>query len=225
MKEDYPAKYKVLVSLLRKRELARKIKSVIRDADEADESNGPVCCSLREVLTEDAAAYNKRLRANHGGVGRTYTCANSEQTLIPRNEQFVAPRSYTRRGKYPVAVLPGQYTDNVPHYSSEKLFSLPLNTALIQNTPPVVKPAQTITAVPRNITVTCGQCNSALGKSEHVIKCNRCRSFYHTRCINISKEMLKIITRYSWDCPTCKTCSVCDASDGETFSIEHEPLV
>ena len=215
MKEDYPAKYKILLSVLRKRELGRKVQSVMRDADDADEEDQTekVDNCLRDILVDDAQSFNKRLKANRESKS-SYTCSSTQMLYVPRNTQHIAPRSYTRRGRYPVAVLPGQYTDSVPEYTSERMYTLPLNTALMCSKAPVEKAPETVTSVPKNITVKCGQCSNDLGKSENVIKCNKCRYYYHTKCMSISKTMMKTVTRYAWDCSSCKTCSVCDSADG-----------
>ena len=215
MKEDYPAKYKALLAVLRKRELVKQAKAVMQEADEADEEDQTekVDTCLRDVLVDDAQYFNKRLKASRQNTP-SFTCPHSQLSYIPRNKQYIAPRSYTRRGRYPVAVLPGQYTDSVPEYTSEKMYTLPLNTALLNNKAPKEKTPDTVTSVPKNITVKCGQCNNDLGKSENVIKCNKCKWFYHMRCMSISKSMVKTVTDYPWDCSSCKTCSVCDAPDG-----------
>jgi hypothetical protein len=215
MKEDYPAKYKALLSVLRKRELVKQAKSVMKEADDADEEDQTekVDNCLRDILVDDAQSFNKRLKACRESKS-SYTCPSTQILYVPRNTQHIAPRSYTRRGRYPVAVLPGQYTDSVPEYTSEELYTLPVNTVLMHSKGPKEKAAETVTSVPKNITVKCGQCTNDLGKSENVIKCNKCKWYYHTKCMSISKNMIKPVTRYSWDCPSCKTCSVCDAADG-----------
>ena len=225
LKEDYPARYKTLLLVLKKRELQRKAELVFREREEADDeiTTEHVSSALRDALVDDAHSFNKRLCVNRGGK---YTCPSTRAVFTPRNSHYVAPPSATCRGRYPVALLPGQYTDSVPRLSSEELFTLPLNTALLQNEAPSpqthsepllaeVKQTDTTTpAVPKNNVIKCGQCAKELNKSESVIKCCTCRVQYHSNCIEVSKTMMEVVKQYSWECPSCKRCSVCNASDG-----------
>ena len=130
LKEDFPAEHRALVAVLRTRDLYQRIEGVMDESDLADwQSSGEkVGVALREELVNDASAFNKRLKSARGGRSG----GENQRGWVPRNTTYIAPRSYTRRGRYPVAVLPGQYTDGLPpRYTPEHLFTLPLNTALM----------------------------------------------------------------------------------------------
>lgn len=241
LKEDYPTKHRQVLSALRRRDALKQVKLVVKEADEADDdvTTERVSTELRDVLVEDAQSFNKRLCVRRGGK---FTCSSSKIEYLPRNTQYIAPRTATRRGRYPVALLPGQYTDNVPRYTSEEMYTLPINTVLLHNEIPPDTGANTgadtstgtgantatntsvsatntsvSAAVPvpvKPVVARCGQCVKELATTDRVIRCNTCRYQYHTLCISISDTMLKTVSKYSWDCPSCKRCSVCNASDG-----------
>ena len=222
LKEDFPSEHRQLVAVLRTRDLYHRIETVMDDSDKADWENGggQVQEALREELVRDASDFNKRLKSARG---RSYTCPSSERVFVPRNTQYIAPRSYTRRGKYPVAVLPGQYTDGVIRYTSEELFTMPLGTPLMHNEREEEGEEEDVSVVNKTLTpikkpennMSCEHCDSDIAKSEKTVRCNKCKGYYHAKCIGISKAMLKTVSRYPWDCPACKMCDICDKPDGK----------
>ena len=104
MEEEYPLKYKALISILQKKELQKSLFRVQQSNEEdADSEPDSVDTHLRDVLVDDASEFNKKLRTNHGAKKRTFICQNTNRTFTPRNEHYIAPAEFTKRG---IIILP-----------------------------------------------------------------------------------------------------------------------
>jgi len=215
MQDEYPRRYKDMMKVMKQRELERAMKQVIEDNEKADrEQDGKMSHALRNELMQENHHFNKKLRTDHGAKGRTYYCSQTRQTLRARNEVYHAPPERTKVGKYPVAVIPGQFTDSCPKFSSEELYSMPLNTVMFQH--PIQRTVEKkIHTAPKHMIVTCQSCRSEVAKTDTVMRCTTCRSYVHSSCINMSQHMMDVASTYAWECTECKKCSVCRDIDQE----------
>ncbi|KAF2367258.1 Zinc finger PHD-finger [Trinorchestia longiramus] len=195
---------------------------------------------------EEAACWNAALNREKREERRfsfdlqTFTL----QQPIGRGKKL--PHHLTRVGHYPVAVLPGQYTDFCRRYKPEELRRLPLNSVYVEplsgdtpkeeagqpgsEAPAGLDAAAGLLAdahkseVPEEKALLCKVCflgkeKSKTGKAEGLIVCAKCSSSSHASCVDLNPSMIPRINSYGWQCMECKNCMQCNSAEDEDKMI------
>lgn len=243
MFNDFPGKFEELQRLLRERK-----ENEIRERGKVNYSLANIDKSKMQEYgrkaAEDAARWNasfnkeKREERRYSFDLQTFTL----QMPIGRGKKLV-PEA-TKIGAYPVAVLPGQFTDYFRQYSSLALKTMPLSTILAApiirdqlgsdgassdseeeasgsvtdatSDPKEEKPGE---GVPRCKVCSGTKNRNKGGKPEPLIICGSCRSASHPTCIDLTLVMVPKIESYNWQCMDCKTCVTCNDPDDEDKMI------
>lgn len=243
MFNDFPAKFEELQRLLRERK-----ENEMRERGKVNYSMANIDKSKMQEYGRKAAADAARWNANFNKEKREerrYSFDLQTFTLqMPAGRGKKLPPAYTKIGFYPVAVLPGQFTNHYREYSSQALKTMPLTT--IMSAPVIAdqlgsdggssdsedETCDTQRAVlddngkeekggdgPR-----CKVCNGTKnrnkgGKPEPLIICGSCKSASHPTCIDLTLVMVPKIESYNWQCMDCKTCVTCNDPDDEDKMI------
>ncbi|XP_035226490.1 PHD finger protein 10-like [Stegodyphus dumicola] len=126
MSKDYPDHYKEYIRVLREKEqqtISEKHKEYA--ASNADKSK---MGDLVKKAVQSAAEYNAHLNQERREERRS--CMDLQTFTIHYPVKTTKVKTYTKPGKYPVSLLPGQFQDYYKAYSSDELKYLPVNTVL-----------------------------------------------------------------------------------------------
>lgn len=152
MVQHYPRKYREYMDVLEQRAVQMTLQRNALEArrlslwNDLSEKPAQEQASLREEAVHATARFNATLAEQRRTSRKQYYDTQTKSTHVPLPPP-VARSPSPDRPRYPVALLPGQYCDFVPHYSSQELHRLPLNTVMdMPNMPTKEKPAQSVTA-------------------------------------------------------------------------------
>ncbi|XP_068228636.1 uncharacterized protein [Palaemon carinicauda] len=247
MLSDFPSKFEELQRLLRERK-----EDEMKERGKVNYSMANLDKSkMQEYLVKAAedsarwnAAFNREKREERRYSFDLQTCT----LQMPVGRYKKRPPVFTKIGAYPVAVLPGQYTDYYREYTAGALKSMPLNTVMSapmtsdslgsdgagsdsEDDAPIVPLAgPDVTDAPEikeekseglpHCKVCTGTKNKNKGgKPEPLIICSNCRSASHPTCIDLTLVMVPKIESYAWQCMDCKSCVTCSDPDDEDKMI------
>lgn len=127
MSKDYPEHYAEYIRVLRERE-QRTASEKHREyaASNADKTK---MVDLVRRAVQSAAEYNAHLNQERREERRSCMDLQTFTIHYPKTNKPKAEVP-TKMGKYPVALLPGQFQDYYKEYSSDELKYLPVNTVL-----------------------------------------------------------------------------------------------
>lgn len=126
LSKDYPDHYKEYIKVLREKEqqtLTEKHKEFA--ASNSDKSK---MVDLVKKAVQSAAEYNAHL--NQERREERKSCMDLQTFTIHYPIKTGKVKKYTKPGKYPVALLPGQFQDYYKEYTPDELKYLPVNTVL-----------------------------------------------------------------------------------------------
>ncbi|XP_054718310.1 PHD finger protein 10-like [Uloborus diversus] len=126
LSKDYPDQYKEYIKVLREKE-QRSISEKHKEyaASNADKTK---MGDLLKKAVQSAAEYNAHLNQERREERRA--CMDLQTFTIHYPVKPNKPKVSTKPGKYPVALLPGQFQDYYKAYTPEELKYLPVNTVL-----------------------------------------------------------------------------------------------
>lgn len=128
MSKDYPDKYQEYVRALQeKQRLALALKAKEYAAANADKNK--IKDMLKKAM-KSAAEYNAHLNQERRDDRRMSFDLQTYTIHVPANSSRKLDSESTKVGKYPVAVIPGQYQDYYRKYTASELKYLPINTVL-----------------------------------------------------------------------------------------------
>ncbi|XP_047471830.1 transcription initiation factor TFIID subunit 3-like isoform X2 [Penaeus chinensis] len=246
MFNDFPSKFDELQRLLRERK-----ENEMKERGKVNYSMANIDKSKMQEYgrkaAADAARWNAAFNKEKRDERRYSFDLQTFSLQKPSSKGKKLPPEYTKIGPYPVAVLPGQFTDYYREYTSAALSSLPLNSVMA---PPITRdplgsdgagsdseeeasvPTQG-TDEPDNADIKdekgeglprCKVCSGTKnrnkgGKPEPLIICGSCRSASHPTCIDLTLAMVPKIESYNWQCMDCKNCVLCSDPDDEEKMI------
>ena len=126
MSKDYPDHYKEYIKVLREKEqqnITEKHKEYV-----STNSDKNKMLELVKKAMQSAAEYNAHLNQERREERRS--CMDLQTFTIHYPVKPNKVKKNTKPGKYPVALLPGQFQDYYKEYTSEELKYLPINTVL-----------------------------------------------------------------------------------------------
>lgn len=126
MSKDYPDHYKEYIKVLREKEqqsISEKHKEFA-----ATNSDKNKMMDLVKKAVHSAAEYNAHLNQERREERRS--CMDLQTFTIHYPAKGIKVKKNTKPGKYPVALLPGQFQDFYKEYTPEELKYLPVNTVL-----------------------------------------------------------------------------------------------
>lgn len=245
MFNDFPAKFEELQRLLRERK-----ENEMRERGKVNYSMANIDKSKMQEYGRKAAADAARWNASFNKEkreDRRYSFDLQTFTLqMPLGRGKKLPPEMTKIGFYPVAVLPGQFTNSYREYTPQALKTMPLNTVV--SAPVVPDPLgsdgnssdseeETNDTTQRSVVddpvkeekggeagPRCKVCSGTKnrnkgGKPEPLIICGNCKSASHPTCIDLTLVMVPKIESYNWQCMDCKSCVTCNDPDDEDKMI------
>lgn len=126
MSKDYPDHYKEYIKVLREKEqqnITEKHKEYV-----STNSDKNKMMELVKKAMQSAAEYNAHLNQERREERRS--CMDLQTFTIHYPAKTNKIKKNTKPGKYPVALLPGQFQDYYKEYTSKELKYLPVNTVL-----------------------------------------------------------------------------------------------
>ncbi|XP_042861220.1 uncharacterized protein LOC122246614 isoform X2 [Penaeus japonicus] len=246
MFNDFPSKFDELQRLLRERK-----ENEMKERGKVNYSMANIDKSKMQEYgrkaAADAARWNAAFNKEKRDERRYSFDLQTFSLQMPASKGKKLPPEYTNIGCYPVAVLPGQFTDYYREYTPAALSSLPLNSVMA---PPITREtlgsdgagsdSEEEASVPTqgtdetdNVDIKdekgeglprCKVCSGTKnrnkgGKPEPLIICGSCRSASHPTCIDLTLAMVPKIESYNWQCMDCKNCVLCSDPDDEEKMI------
>lgn len=246
MFNDFPSKFDELQRLLRERK-----ENEMKERGKVNYSMANIDKSKMQEYgrkaAADAARWNAAFNKEKRDERRYSFDLQTFSLQKPSSKGKKLPPEYTKMGYYPVAVLPGQFTDYYREYTPAALSSLPLNSVMA---PPITRDplgsdgagsdSEEEASVPTQGTdeadgadikdekgeglPRCKVCSGTKnrnkgGKPEPLIICGSCRSASHPTCIDLTLAMVPKIESYNWQCMDCKNCVLCSDPDDEEKMI------
>jgi hypothetical protein len=143
MSEDFPEKYQEYMVVAQEREFQNTLQLRILETRKIalmreQGGGGEEVRSVRSEAVNEVVEFNKKLALQRRLQHCSYHDRQTQITHIPRKAMRV--QSPPKLSRYPVALLPGQYSDFCHRYSPEDLLYMPLNTALALPEKPAVPP-------------------------------------------------------------------------------------
>ncbi|GIY17622.1 PHD finger protein 10 [Caerostris extrusa] len=229
MSKDYPERYQEYISTLREKQ-QQNVSEKHREyaAAAAATSDKTKMVDLVKKAVKSAAEYNAHLNQERREERRSCMDLQTFTIHYPgRKNKPVISRG--KPGKYPVALLPGQFQDYYKEYSSDELKYLPLNTVLYGP----LKELQTVQAIsdgsPSDSEESSdGSCCSSsrddssseseakpdavckvCKKGGDLVHCADCDNSVHPPCVDLTADVVDVLKTYPWQCTDCKVCSQC----------------
>jgi len=239
MAEEFPEKYQEYIGMVHRREMKRIIRE--QEAQRIALTQGKVPHFMKRALKE-TVSYNSRLNKQRREERCAYFDLQTQIIHYPQKKKHI-PIENKQRSLYPVALMPGQYSDYYKCYTSQELKMLPLKTVLLplkdpdlnddssqkealnssqefdtqslneeemanlsddEEVPPEKKEKDTF----------CGIClkgpeMNKRGLPEKLISCSQCENSGHPSCLDMNRNLIKVIGSYDWQCMECKVCTDC----------------
>ncbi|KAG8175289.1 hypothetical protein JTE90_008208 [Oedothorax gibbosus] len=127
MSREYPDHYAEYIKVLRERQqqtITEKHKEFVATNSDKNKMN-----DLVRKAMKSAAEYNAHLNQERREERKSCMDLQTYTIHYPRSNK-PKPEVNTKPGKYPVALLPGQFQDYYKEYTSDELKYLPVNTVL-----------------------------------------------------------------------------------------------
>ncbi|OXU22411.1 hypothetical protein TSAR_016463 [Trichomalopsis sarcophagae] len=164
---------------------------------------------LAEMAIQSALNWNLGLNKARRENRR---CSLDLQTFTVHMPKRAIKFDPSKRGShYPVALIPGQYTDYYREYTPAELSS-----SSSEGTQDTEGSQSTMDEVDMELAIQsdikCKMCLNHLNKSnrpEVLIQCGTCNGNVHPSCIDLTLDMVPHIRAYAWQCTDCKTCAQC----------------
>ncbi|XP_076336666.1 PHD finger protein 10-like [Tachypleus tridentatus] len=128
MSKDYPTKYQDYVRVLQDKE-RQNISDKHKEYATATIEKSKMADFIKKAV-HSAAEYNAHLNLERREERRACFDLQTFTIHYPQNKIRKLPKEATKPGKYPVALIPGQYQDYYRTYSAQELNYLPINTVL-----------------------------------------------------------------------------------------------
>ncbi|GFY38108.1 PHD finger protein 10 [Trichonephila inaurata madagascariensis] len=230
MSKDYPTRYKEYITILREKQqqsLSEKHREYVVTAS----TDKTKIVDLIKKAVRSAAEYNAHLNQERREERRTCMDTQTYTILYPGRTNKAIIKS--KQGKYPVALLPGQFQDYYKEYSSDELKYLPINTVLygpLKELPSIQ--AGSDGSPSDSEESSDGSCcsssrdDSSSGsedkpkakpdavckvckKGGELVHCADCENSVHPSCVELSASVVDVLKTYPWQCTDCKVCSQC----------------
>jgi hypothetical protein len=128
--DEFPDKYKEYSDAQVERQFHSAVNETLDDMRKLAESSVTHDCedplNQLEELVDETVAFNSYCNNMRKVNLELYSNLPMESRQIPRLKQV--PRKSEKRSRYPVSLIPGQYSDNIKRYTSTELQQLPLKT-------------------------------------------------------------------------------------------------
>ncbi|XP_064394790.1 PHD finger protein 10-like [Halichondria panicea] len=132
MATDYPYKYSEYVQVLKEKEFQQTLRNKMIEARRMAavtaqlESDDVARADVRSGALRMVGQFNQQLARQRETLTKGYIDPHTKLHHFPRSPTKLRPVPVKTR--YPAALLPGQYSDNYPIFTSQELSQLPLNT-------------------------------------------------------------------------------------------------
>ncbi|VUZ40946.1 unnamed protein product [Hymenolepis diminuta] len=131
LQNDFPDVHLVVSDLFRQRRFQRLADHQKRQYEAARVGRGEARAELaRKRALESASDFNKQLIAERHKERRCYWDLQTMQIHVPQWPYRLLDPTTPKFGSYPVAVIPGQFTEHYVDYSPVELNYLPVSKAL-----------------------------------------------------------------------------------------------
>ncbi|CAL1295878.1 unnamed protein product [Larinioides sclopetarius] len=227
MSKDYPDRYQEYVRVLRDKQ-QKSLSEKHREYAAAAASDKTKMVDLVKKAVKSAAEYNAHLNQERREERRS--CMDLQTFTIHYPGRTNKPAiTRGKPGKYPVALLPGQYQDYYKEYTSDELKYLPVNTVLYGPLKelPTVKAGSDGSPSDSEESSDGSCCSSSredsssgsdarpdavckvCKKGGDLVHCADCENSVHPSCVDLTADVVDVLKTYPWQCTDCKVCSQC----------------